>query len=97
MDRTRLGINDYQNASDEFKREVAFANDVLDEVYAKIGRAMKVDDSRLGGVVHGSEYLLTNADNKSRRSSLDTSIGNKNVTRKVGGNGDVFITINNPN
>ncbi len=78
------------------RNAVAFTHDVLDRVYAKIGRAMKVDDSRLGGVVHGGEYLLSNAENKSRRSALDTFIGNKNVTRKVDGNGNVFITVNNP-
>lgn len=61
MDRKRLDVNDYQNASDEFKKEVAFANDVLDKVYAKIGKAMKVDNSRLGSIVHSSENIIHNS------------------------------------
>ena len=63
MDRKRLDINDYQNASDEFKRDVAFANDVLDKVYAKIDSQSQVllDDAIKAkpttGFVHGSENV----------------------------------------
>lgn len=58
MERKLIDINDYQNPSDEFKKDVAFANDVLNKVYEKIGNAMKVDKSRLGSIVHGSENII---------------------------------------
>ena len=61
MDRKLLDINDYQNPSDEFKRDVAFANAVLNRVYDKIGSAMKVDNSRLGSIVHSSENIIHNS------------------------------------
>ena len=61
MDRKRLDINDYQNASDEFKKDVAFANDVLDKVYAKINEQSQtmLDDAvkakPKSGFVHSRE------------------------------------------
>lgn len=63
MDRKRLDINDYQNASDEFKKDVAFANDVLDKVYAKINEQSQttLDDAvkakHKSGFVHRRENV----------------------------------------
>lgn len=63
MDRKRLDINDYQNASDEFKKDVAFANDVLDKVYAKINKQSQttLDDAikakPKSGFVHSTENI----------------------------------------
>ncbi|PAT63931.1 hypothetical protein [Psychrobacter sp. JB193] len=63
MDRKRLDINDYQNASDEFKKDVAFANDVLDKVYAKINNQSQamldetIKAKTTTGFVHSSENV----------------------------------------
>ncbi|MFK3999860.1 hypothetical protein ACI2I3_00735 [Psychrobacter namhaensis] len=63
MDRKRLDVNDYQNASDEFKKDVAFANTVLDKVYAKINEQSQtmlddaVEAKPTGGFVHSTENI----------------------------------------
>ena len=63
MDRKRLDINDYQNASDDFKKDVAFANAVLDKVYDKIGEQSQamLDDAvkakPTSGFVHSTENI----------------------------------------
>ena len=63
MDRKRLDINDYQNASDSFKKDVAFANAVLDKVYAKINEQSQtmLDDAVKAkpnsGFVHSTENV----------------------------------------
>lgn len=98
MDRKRLDINDYQNPSDEFKRDVAFANAVLNRVYDKIGGAMRVDKSRLGGIVHGREFVLSDTEHQAKRDLLDKHYQSERFTRSTNDDdGEVVVTINVPN
>lgn len=60
----RLDVKDYPNASDGFKRDVAFFNDVMDKVDTKIssqaqsllGDSIKAKPSP--GIVHSSENIM---------------------------------------
>lgn len=62
MSRNRLNINDYQNASDDFKKDVAFANRVLEGVYNKLNANPELEAAYKDKIgqhfVHGAENVF---------------------------------------
>ena len=62
MSRNRLNINDYPNASEEFKKDVDFANRVLERVYNKLNANPEPEEAYKDKIgqhfVHGAENAI---------------------------------------
>ena len=93
--------------SDAGKRAIANIDKGFNEAQRRIDEMQQLADYVAGtpnngmnhqhlGIVHGSEYVISEADYKARRKLLDKHYQSEKFTRSTNDDGEVVVTINVP-
>lgn len=107
MTAPKIDISDFPNISDKAKQAITNINDAFEEAQLMIDSAEYWARFAQGlppkgmafeylGIVHGSEYVISEADYKARRKLLDKHYQSEKFTRSTNDNGEVVVTINVP-
>lgn len=94
----------YPHVSDEAKQAINNINDAFDEAQLMIRNAENMVRFAQGlppkgmahehlGIRHGSEFVISRADYKAKRSLLDKHFGSENINRSINDDGDVVVNI----
>lgn len=94
--------------SDTVKQAIADINAGFEEAQRRIEEMQRLADFVAGkppsgiatqhiGIVHGGEYVISQADHKAKRELLDNHYEGKYVIRSMGVDDDLVVTINVPN
>lgn len=80
-------------AANAFAKRARIAVQAIADAFSKI----KANNRQSQGVVHGSEFVVSRANHKTKRDLLDRHYEGEGMARSIDNDGDLVVTINVPN